>query len=50
MINPAFIIILLIAIICVWFLAANLYKPLGKFINKMFKRSVDSMNEREKSE
>ena len=30
--NPAFIIILILICVAVWFLASSLYKPIGRFV------------------
>ena len=46
--NPAFIIIVILACIALWFLASALYKPIGKFIHKIGKDAIDELTEEEK--
>lgn len=47
--NPAFAIIVVIVCVAVWFLASCLYKPIGRFIRKIFKDAIDIMQEDDES-
>lgn len=47
--NPAFVIIAIIAIIALWFLVSGLYRPLGTLLHKIGKDAVDAMNEEDKN-
>lgn len=48
--NPAFIIIILIVCVSVWFLASSLYRPIGRFICRIGQDVVDIMTEKSESE
>lgn len=48
--NPAFVVIVAIALFAVWFLASGAYKPLGKFIGKIYKDAVDELTEEEEKD
>ena len=43
--NPSFIVLMIIVCIAVWFLSSVLYKPIGKFIYKIYEDAIDSMTE-----
>lgn len=43
--NPALLIIIVIAIIVVWFLISGLFKPVGKFVHKIGKDTMDIIND-----
>ena len=43
--NPAFLILVVIVCVAVWFLASALYKPIGKFFYRIGKDAIDTMNE-----
>lgn len=45
--NPAFIIILIIAVVVLWFLLSFLFRPMGKFTYRIYKDAVDEMNKTE---
>ena len=45
--NPAFIILVAIICVAVWFLASVLYKPIGEFIYRIYKDAVDNMTKDE---
>lgn len=45
--NIVFYLILIIMIICLWFCLTFLFKPIGAFITKIFKDTVDVMTEDE---
>lgn len=48
--NPAFIIIVVIICIAVWFLASALYKPIGTLIHRIGKNAIDELTEEENKE
>lgn len=48
--NPAFLVIVVIVCIAVWFLASSLYKPIGKFIGRIGKDAIDTIKEENESE
>lgn len=43
--NPAFVLLLVIALISLWFLASGLYRLIGTFICKVGKDAIDQMTE-----
>lgn len=43
--NPAFMILVVLACVIVWALVSALYKPVGKLVYKIYKDVVDTMNE-----
>ena len=42
--NPAFILIVLIALVALWFLLAFAFRPLGKLIYRIWKDADDAIN------
>ena len=51
LVNPAFLAIITLLLIAVWFLASILYVPIGKFISRIWSDAVDEIlkdDEREK--
>jgi hypothetical protein len=48
--NPAFVIIVIILCVAIWFLASALYKPIGRWIGRIGKDAIDTMNEEDKKE
>lgn len=48
--NPAFILILIILCVAVWFLASALYKPIGRFLHKIGKDAMDELNDIESND
>lgn len=48
--NPAFVIILLIVLVVLWFLLSFLFRPMGKLTYRIYKDAVDEMNETENNE
>lgn len=46
--NPAFIILVIIICIAVWFLASALYKPIGKFVGKVGEDAIKELTDEEK--
>lgn len=45
--NPAFIILVIIICIAIWFLASALYKPIGKFIGKIGEDAINELKDEE---
>lgn len=45
--NPAFIILVIIICIAIWFLASALYKPIGKFIGKIGEDVINELKDEE---
>lgn len=45
--NPAFAVLVALGSVAVWFLAAVLYKPIGRFIYRIGKDAIDELNEEE---
>lgn len=43
--NPAFLIIMFLLCIIIWFMASGIYKAIGKFIYRIGKDSIDAMTE-----
>lgn len=43
--NPALLIIIVIAVISLWFLISWLFKPMGKFVYKIGKDTIDIIND-----
>lgn len=43
--NPAFVLLVTIGLIALWFLLSFLYKPLGKFVYRIGKDAMDEINE-----
>lgn len=41
--NPALLIIIVIACVAVWFLASALYKPIGRIIHRIGKDAMDEL-------
>ena len=46
--NQAFIILVIIICIAVWFLASALYKPIGKFVGKVGEDAIKELTDEEK--
>lgn len=47
---PGFGILVLIGCVALWFLLAFLYKPIGKFLYRIFKDAADELNDNETKE
>ena len=45
MFNPAFIVLILLGVVALWFLASFLYKPLGRFFHRVGKDAIDELTE-----
>lgn len=48
--NPAFIILVILAAVAVWFLLSFAFYPLGKLIYRIWKDAVDEINRKDESE
>lgn len=48
--NPAFIILVILGIIVLWFLLSSAFGPVGKIIHRFWKKAVDEINEKESEE
>lgn len=46
--NPVFIILVILAVIVLWFLLSFVFFPLGKLIYRIGKDAIDEMNREEK--
>ena len=48
--NPAFIILVILGVILLWFLSSFVFIPLGKFVYKVVKDAIDIMNKDDNEE
>lgn len=48
--NPAFILIVLIVLVVLWFLLSFAFRPLGKFVYRIWKDADDAMNKEDEKE
>lgn len=48
--NPAFIILVIIICIAIWFLAFALYKPIGKFVGKIGEDAIRELKDEEQED
>lgn len=48
--NPAFVILVILGAILLWFLLSFVFFPLGKLIYRIWKDAVDEMNREDKKE
>ena len=48
--NPAFIFLVILAVIILWFLLSFAFFPIGKFIYRIWKDAIDEMNREENKE
>lgn len=44
---PVFVFLLILGAVGLWFALAFLYKPFGKLLNRIWRDSVDSINDEE---
>jgi phosphotransferase system glucose/maltose/N-acetylglucosamine-specific IIC component len=47
--NPAFVIIVILICVAVWFLASSLYKPIGRWIGRIGHDAIKTMKEEDES-
>lgn len=45
--NPALIILVLIATVVLWFLLSSVFYPLGKLVYRIYKDAVDEINRKD---
>ena len=45
--NPAFILLVLIGVVVLWFLLSFVFFPLGKLVYRIVKDAIDEMNREE---
>lgn len=43
--NPILILIVILALIAIWFLLSSMYKPLGKFVSRIFDDTRKAMED-----
>lgn len=48
--NPAFIILVILGVILLWFLSSFVFIPLGKLVYKVVKDAIDIMNKDDNEE
>lgn len=48
--NPAFILIVLIVLVALWFLLSFAFRPLGKFLHSIWKDAMDAMSNEDEKE
>ena len=48
--NPVFVILVILAVIILWFLLSFVFFPLGKIIYRIGKDAIDEMNREENEE
>lgn len=48
--NPAFVFIVIGAAVVTWFLLSFAFRPVGKFIYRIWKDAVDEINKNDESE
>lgn len=48
--NPAFILLVLLGAVAVWFLLSFAFRPIGRFFYRIWKDAVDSINKEESEE
>jgi len=48
--NPAFVILVMLAAVALWFLLSFVFFPLGKFIYRIWKDAIDEINRKDKEE
>lgn len=48
--NPALLIIVLMALAVLWLLVSFLFRPVGKFTYRIYKDALDEMKKEEKSQ
>lgn len=48
--NPAFIILVILGVILLWFLSSFVFIPLGKLVYKVVKDAIDIMNKDDNKE
>ena len=50
MMNPVFVILVILGAILLWFLLSFVFYPLGRFLYRLWKDATDEMNREDKNE
>lgn len=48
--NPMFVLLIILAAIAVWFLLSFAFRPIGRFIYRIWKDAIDEINRKDESE
>lgn len=48
--NPVFFILVILAVILLWFLLSFVFRPFGMFLYRIWKDALDEMNKEDKEE
>lgn len=48
--NPVFVFLVILAAVTAWFLLSFAFRPLGRFIYRIWKDAVDEINKNDESE
>ncbi|WP_304509277.1 hypothetical protein [Anaerotignum sp.] len=48
--NPVFIFLVILALIAVWFLLSFLYEPIGSLFKRIWDKSVEEINKKDKGD
>lgn len=48
--NPVFILLVIAAVVAAWFLLSFAFRPIGRFIYRIWKDAVDEINKDDESE
>lgn len=48
--NPVFIILVILGAVVLWFLLSFAFRPIGRFIYRIWKDAVDEINKNDESE
>lgn len=48
--NPVFVLIVISAVVAAWFLLSFAFRPIGRFIYRIWKDAVDEINKNDESE
>lgn len=48
--NPAFVFLVILAAVAVWFLLSFAFRPIGRFFYRIWKDAVDEINKNDENE
>lgn len=48
--NPVFVILIILGAVALWFLLSFAFRPIGRFIYRIWKDAVDEINKNDESE
>lgn len=48
--NPVLLVLVLIALVILWFLLSFLFRPIGKLMHRIYKDAADEINRKENDE